>query len=287
MRPIAIVPGLIAALAISCLYVSRLNACDISQNPYCSIDDIGPADQSSAGHAKDNATADANAQTNSTFVSQGKSKRHRLSRSQRRARDAAARDAMAKASDTDRSGEIEKTSDDDKAGSAQARQDQARQDDDIGLQAPARDGKQRRETKAAAHGGVTASGNIASIPAHAIAGAVQPQASEYSPLFSVQAAESAIPTLQTIIPVVDAHTFNEIDRMVDSGDSGAPAADADTSLNSKPLNAMASMNMAMADEAPSEWRKWLPFSGTSVIGQVFIALGSLLTLATAARMIIV
>jgi hypothetical protein len=231
MRFSVIVPGLIAALAISCLYVSRLNACDIGQNPYCSIDEIGPADSS----ASDNARTDTNTQADSPRASQAQSKHRRLSKSQRRARDAEARNA--KANDSD------KLSEDDRSGEI-------------------------------ANIGAT------SIPAHALAATLQPQASEYAPLFSVQAAQSAIPTLQTIIPLVDPHTLNEIDRMADAGGASGDAAN-----GGDPLNAMASMDMP--DAAPSEWRKWLPFGETSLIGQIFVALGGLLTLATAVRMIIV
>lgn len=241
MRFSVIVPGLIAALAISCLYVSRLNACDIGQNPYCSIDEIGPADSS----ASDNARTETNTQADSPRASQAQSKHRRLSKSQRRARDAEARNA--KANDSD------KLSEDDRSGEI-------------------------------ANIGAT------SIPAHALAATLQPQASEYAPLFSVQAAQSAIPTLQTIIPLVDPHTLNEIDRMADAGGASGDAANGGdplnaNALNANPLNAMASMNMP--DAAPSEWRKWLPFGETSLIGQIFVALGGLLTLATAVRMIIV
>lgn len=236
MRFSVIVPGLIAALVISCLYVSRLNACDIGQNPYCSIDEIGPADSS----ASDNARTETNTQADSPRASQAQSKHRRLSKSQRRARDAEARNA--KANDSD------KLSEDDRSGEI-------------------------------ANIGAT------SIPAHALAATLQPQASEYAPLFSVQAAQSAIPTLRAIIPLVDPHTLNEIDRMADAGGASGDAANGGDPLNANPLNAMASMDMP--DAAPSEWRRWLPFGETSLIGQIFVALGGLLTLATAVRMIIV
>ena len=240
MRFSVIVPGLIAALVISCLYVSRLNACDIGQNPYCSIDEIGPADSS----ASDNARTETNTQADSPRASQAQSKHRRLSKSQRRARDAEARNA--KANDSDKLSE--RLSEDDRSGEI-------------------------------ANIGAT------SIPAHALAATLQPQASEYAPLFSVQAAQSAIPTLRAIIPLVDPHTLNEIDRMADAGGASGDAANGGDPLNANPLNAMASMDMP--DAAPSEWRRWLPFGETSLIGQIFVALGGLLTLATAVRMIIV
>lgn len=255
MRPIAIVPGLIAALAISCLYVSRLNACDISQNPYCTIDDIGPVESSASDQTKSDARA--NVDTASIAKSRPKHRRHAKSASRR------TRDAMARINEDGKA-------DDD--GKAQETKPVAMDNDGKGSAS---------ETRAAS--GV----HLATIPAAAIAGAISSSTLENTALFSVQTAEAAIPILRAIIPVVDAHALNEIDRMADGGTSGnALNADAlrTAGLNATTLNAMASMDMA--DAAPPAWRNWLPFGETSVIGQIFIAIGSLLTLATAARMFV-
>lgn len=82
-------------------------------------------------------------------------------------------------------------------------------------------------------------------------------------------------------PVVEADAYNEIDRQADS--EGSTMRELASIKGDKMLDAMA-MVEPQRTETRSWWQDVMPFGETSVIGQIFIMLGGLLSVGTALRM---